>query len=95
MLTKLQGGFTARGIIALRLVTAWYHMPRSCSNLIVQCPRIDIIAHPVFPDGVKPERWWARRGIAAPLVREYGKRQAPLRRPFVERLYPVENESQN
>lgn len=76
------------GFRSLRLVTAWYHMPRSLLEFDRAMPEIEIVAHPVFPDRVKPEHWWTWRGTAALLVGEYMKYQAALLRPVVERLHP-------
>jgi len=76
------------GFRSLRLVTAWYHMPRSVLEFDRAMPEIEIVAHPVFPDRVKQEHWWTRRGTAALLVGEYVKYQAALLRPVLERLYP-------
>jgi uncharacterized SAM-binding protein YcdF (DUF218 family) len=74
-----------QGFRSLRLVTAWYHMPRSLLEFARAMPEIDIVAHPVFPDQVKQERWWAWRGTAALLVNEYVKYIGALARPLVER----------
>ena len=38
-----------QGFSSLRLVTAWYHMPRSLLELDRAMPEVEIIAHPVFP----------------------------------------------
>jgi uncharacterized SAM-binding protein YcdF (DUF218 family) len=74
---------------SLRLVTAWYHMPRSLLEFDRAMPEIDIVAHPVFPDQVKQERWWAWRGTAALLVNEYIKYLGTLARPLIERWRPA------
>jgi hypothetical protein len=47
-------------------------------------PEIDIVAHPVFPDQVKQERWWASRGTATLVVNEYLKYSAALVRPLID-----------
>jgi uncharacterized SAM-binding protein YcdF (DUF218 family) len=73
----------------LRLVTAWYHMPRSLLEFDRAMPEMDIVAHPVFPDQVKQGRWWAWRGTAVLLVGEYIKYLAALLRPLVEWLQPI------
>jgi uncharacterized SAM-binding protein YcdF (DUF218 family) len=74
-----------QGFRSLRLVTAWYHMPRSLLEFDRAMPEIDIVAHPVFPDQVKRERWWAWRGTAVLLVNEYVKYLGALARPLIER----------
>jgi len=78
-----------QGFRSLRLVTAWYHMPRSLLEFDRAMPDIDIVAHPVFPDQVKQERWWAWRGTAALLVNEYVKYLGALARPLIERPRPA------
>jgi uncharacterized SAM-binding protein YcdF (DUF218 family) len=75
-----------QGFRSLRLVTAWYHMPRSLLELNRAMPAIDIIAHPVFPDEVSGEYWWASRSTVLLLASEYGKYLGALVRPVVERL---------
>jgi len=75
-----------QGFKSLRLVTAWYHMPRSLLELDRAMPEIAIIAHPVFPDEVKREHWWMSPGAALLLAGEYGKYLAALIRPVFERL---------
>ena len=78
-----------QGFRSLRLVTAWYHMPRSLLEFSRAMPEIEIVAHPVFPEQVKYEYWWLRPGTAALLVNEYGKYLATLVRPFVEEIRPT------
>ena len=78
-----------QGFRSLRLVTAWYHMPRSLLEFERAMPEIAIVAHPVFPDQVKKERWWAWRGTAALLVNEYVKYLGALARPLIERRQPA------
>ena len=73
------------GFRSLRLVTAWYHMPRSLLEFDRAMPEIEIIAHPVFPDQIK-QHWWAARATAILLVSEYGKYLGALIRPVLKRL---------
>jgi uncharacterized SAM-binding protein YcdF (DUF218 family) len=74
-----------QGFHSLRLVTAWYHMPRSLLEFARAMPETKIIAHPVFPHQLRLQHWWAWRGAAALLVSEYGKYLGALVRPFFER----------
>jgi uncharacterized SAM-binding protein YcdF (DUF218 family) len=76
-----------QGFRSLRLVTAWYHMPRSLLELDRAMPEIEIIAHPVFPDEDSQEHWWASRATVVLLAIEYGKYLGALLRPIVERLH--------
>jgi uncharacterized SAM-binding protein YcdF (DUF218 family) len=76
------------GYRSLRLVTAWYHMPRSLLEFERALPGTDIIPHPVFPEVVKHEGWWESPGTAALLIGEYGKYLAALFRPLLMRLQP-------
>jgi uncharacterized SAM-binding protein YcdF (DUF218 family) len=72
-----------RGYRSLRLVTAWYHMPRSLLEFERAMPGVAIVAHPVFPDEARLNRWWAWHGTAILLIGEYDKYLATLFRPFV------------
>lgn len=72
-----------RGFHSLRLVTAWYHMPRSILEFERAMPEIKIVPHPVFPEPAPHERWWAGRGTAVLLVGEYAKYLATLFCPFL------------
>jgi uncharacterized SAM-binding protein YcdF (DUF218 family) len=74
----------SRNYRSLRLVTGWYHMPRSVLEFERAMPNIEIVPHPVFPEGVKERRWWARRGTAGLLIGEYAKYLAALFRPLFE-----------
>jgi len=74
-----------KGFRSLRLVTAWYHMPRSLLEFDRAMPDIEIIAHPVFPDQIK-QHWWAARTTAILLVSEYDKYLGAFVRPVLERL---------
>lgn len=75
-----------QGFKSLRLVTAWYHMPRSLLELDRAMPEIAIIAHPVFPDELKSGYWWPSLGAVLLLTGEYAKYLGALVRPVVERL---------
>jgi uncharacterized SAM-binding protein YcdF (DUF218 family) len=73
------------GYHSLRLVTSWYHMPRSLLEFARAMPDVEIIPHPVFPEEVKQQNWWAWRGTAALLIGEYGKYLAAMFLPVAER----------
>jgi uncharacterized SAM-binding protein YcdF (DUF218 family) len=80
----------SQGFRSLRLVTAWYHMPRSLLEFYRAMPEIDIVAHPVFPDQVRREHWWAWRGTTALLVNEYDKYLGTLVLPWIEARQPAQ-----
>lgn len=80
----------SQGFRSLRLVTAWYHMWRSLLEFERAMPEIEIVPHPVFPEQVKPDHWWASRGTAALLMSEYTKYLAALARPASEWRKPAE-----
>lgn len=61
------------GFTSMRLVTAAYHMPRSLLEMHDMMPEIKIVPHPVFPDHVKQDEWWAWPGTAALTASEYNK----------------------
>ncbi|HEX7969405.1 MAG TPA: YdcF family protein [Stellaceae bacterium] len=71
------------GFRSLRLVTSSYHMPRSLLEFSRAMPEVRIIAHPVFPERVKQERWWAWPGTASLIVAEYQKYLLALARPVL------------
>ncbi len=77
------------GFHSLRLVTAWYHMRRSLLEFDRAMPKIEIVPHPVFPDQIAHQHWWARRETVMLLVTEYGKYLASLARPLIEGLVPA------
>ncbi len=61
------------GFRSLRLVTASYHMPRSLVEFHRAMPDIEIIAHPVFPEGFKRDEWWLWPGSTSLIASEFGK----------------------
>jgi uncharacterized SAM-binding protein YcdF (DUF218 family) len=80
----------SQGFRSLRLVTAWYHMPRSLLEFGRAMPEINIVAHPVFPSQFRRERRWAWRGTATLVANEYVKYSAALIRPLIEWHQPDE-----
>ncbi|WNK00683.1 YdcF family protein [Thalassospiraceae bacterium LMO-JJ14] len=62
-----------QGYTSLRLVTAAYHMPRALLEFQEAMPAARIVPHPVFPQHVKQEYWWAWPGTMALTVTEYNK----------------------
>ncbi len=58
---------------SLRLVTAAYHMPRSLLEFRAVMPDVEIVPHPVFPEHVKQEEWWAWPGTTALTISEFNK----------------------
>ncbi len=62
-----------KAIKSLRLVTAAYHMPRSRLEFASVMPSVEIVPHPVFPEHVKQNEWWAWPGTAALMASEYNK----------------------
>ena len=62
-----------RGYRSLRLVTGYYHMPRSLFEFRMSLPEAEVIPHPVFPDHVKQSTWWLRPATAALIIGEYNK----------------------
>lgn len=47
-----------RGIRSIRLITAYYHMPRSLLEFRNKIPGITIVADPVFPSHYRRHGWW-------------------------------------
>ena len=70
------------GFSSLRLVTAAYHMRRALLEFRRAMPEAAIVAHPVFPDAFKRDRWWRWPGTAHLLAVEYTKYLAAVARPL-------------
>jgi len=68
---------------SIRLVTASYHMRRSLLEFGRVLPAdIVVIPHPVFPEAVRPGRFWFSRAGAGVIVIEYVKYLGALVRPL-------------
>jgi uncharacterized SAM-binding protein YcdF (DUF218 family) len=67
------GWMEAEGYRSLRLVTSWYHMPRSLLEFRRAMPFLTILAHPVFVHGREPDSWWGRHGAGLLILVEYHK----------------------
>jgi uncharacterized SAM-binding protein YcdF (DUF218 family) len=63
----------ALGYDRLIVVTASYHMPRSIAELSRAMPNIELLPHPVAPDGLKRKVWWLDASAARLLAAEYVK----------------------
>ncbi len=63
----------AREYRSLRLVTAAFHMPRSLLEFRHAMPAVTFVPHPVFPENVKQDRWWAWPGTGSLMISEYNK----------------------
>jgi uncharacterized SAM-binding protein YcdF (DUF218 family) len=73
------------GYHSLRLVTAWYHMPRSLLEFRRAMPDIEIIPHPVFSEEPASQNSLGWRGTVPVLISEYGKYLAAIFVPLVDR----------
>lgn len=60
-------------VTSIRLVTSGYHMPRSLLEFRATVPGVEIVPHPVFPEHVMVNEWWARPGTASLVIAEYNK----------------------
>lgn len=65
---------------SLRLVTGSYHMRRSLLEFKGVMPDVEMVAHPVFPDSVKQDKWWLWPGTAHLIATEYVKYLVTLTR---------------
>jgi uncharacterized SAM-binding protein YcdF (DUF218 family) len=63
----------ALGYDRLIVVTASYHMPRSLAELARAMPKIELLPHPVAPEGLKHKVWWLDPTTTRLLVSEYVK----------------------
>lgn len=57
---------------SLRLVTSFYHMPRSRIEILAVNPDVKIIEHPVFSPNVS-RKWWKNGGSFRLIASEYNK----------------------
>jgi uncharacterized SAM-binding protein YcdF (DUF218 family) len=76
------------GYRSLRLVTSWYHMPRSRLEFARAMPEVTLRTHPVFPPHPNEANWDDRTHAAALVIGEYHKYLASLLRPLVGPLAP-------
>jgi uncharacterized SAM-binding protein YcdF (DUF218 family) len=63
----------ALGYDRLIVVTASYHMPRSLAELQRAMPNIELVPHPVAPDGLRHKVWWLDAAAMRLLAAEYIK----------------------
>lgn len=63
----------AFGYDRLIVVTASYHMPRSLAELARAMPEIELLPHPVSPDGLREKVWWLDATTTRLLAAEYIK----------------------
>lgn len=67
-----------RRIRSIRLVTTYYHMPRSLLEFRMQMPGVDIIPDAVFPKGYRRHSWWQDKNTRKMVFSEFGKYYAAL-----------------
>lgn len=77
-----------QGFSSLRLVTSWYHMPRSLLEFRRAMPEMRIVASPVFARGDGEDRLAVWRDAAELTVAEYDKYLVVLLRPTAEAVWP-------
>ena len=59
-------------IASLRLVTSYYHMPRSEQEILLKNPDVKIVYHPVYSENVS-DKWWKKWGSFYLIAMEYNK----------------------
>ncbi len=57
---------------SIRLVTSYYHMPRSIEEILAQNPDVTILQHPVYSKFVS-KRWWKKPKSFYLIASEYHK----------------------
>lgn len=57
---------------SVRLVTSYYHMPRSEQEIMAMNPDVKIVYHPVYSENVS-DKWWKRWGSFYLIAMEYNK----------------------
>ncbi len=70
----------------IRLVTSYYHMPRSVSEIKARHPDLMIIEHPVYSKNVS-KRWWKRPKSFYLIASEYHKFIFVYLKNFMKRFY--------
>ncbi|AHB47587.1 hypothetical protein W911_02845 [Hyphomicrobium nitrativorans NL23] len=63
----------AFGYDRLIVVTAAYHMPRSLAELARAMPNVELVPHPVAPEGIRRKVWWLDAAATRLLAAEYAK----------------------
>jgi uncharacterized SAM-binding protein YcdF (DUF218 family) len=74
---------SGEGYNSLRLVTSWYHLPRSLLEFRRTMPDLTIVAHPVFVQHAGTESWSSWHGAPLLVLVEYHKYLAAWVRPLV------------
>lgn len=59
-------------VASVRLVTSYYHMPRSEQEILSRNPDVKIVYHPVYSQNVS-DKWWKRWGSFYLMAMEYNK----------------------
>ncbi len=73
------------GYHSLRLVTAWYHMPRSLLEFRRAMPDLEIIPHPVFSEEANAQNSRGWPGTMPVLIGEYARYLAAMFFPLIDR----------
>lgn len=76
------------GFRSLRLVTSFYHLPRSLFEFRRAMPDVEIVPNPVFPPVLQDGKWWQRPTTASLVVMEYNKYLAARLRHAFEPAAP-------
>ncbi len=71
--------------VSLRLVTSYYHMPRSEQEILAMNPDVKIIYHPVYSKNVS-DKWWKRWGSFYLIAGEYNKFMFVYIKNFIAKL---------
>jgi uncharacterized SAM-binding protein YcdF (DUF218 family) len=80
------GWMQREGYHSLRLVTSWYHIPRSRLEFERAMPEIAVVLNPVFPIHTEGEDWHVRAEVVPLVIREYDKYLVALARPVLAPL---------
>ena len=57
---------------SIRLVTSYYHMPRSKAEILAHNPDVNIVIHPVYSQNVS-SKWWKKWNSFKLLASEFNK----------------------
>lgn len=72
-------------IHSVRLVTSYYHMPRSKAEILAHNPELKVVSHPVYSEKVS-KKWWKRWNSFCLIASEYNKFMFVYAKYFILKL---------
>ena len=72
-------------INSVRLVTSYYHIPRSYAEILAHNPELEVVLHPVYSEKVS-KKWWKRWNSFCLIASEYNKFMYVYTKYFIIKL---------